>query len=267
MSNLQLEQILDMIGSSWFAGLPHFCDTNNIEESKRCPVACNLLLEFLCSCTGSYSGSMLVNYTVGLRAWHLLHGREWLIPPRELKVVLDRATTSAPEQSKQKKHLPFTPAFLTAICDQLNLTSLLDTAVFVCLIMTFYSMVRLGEFTAAQDGLTDPKAAFKNHFRVNPTENLGQTHLFAWKHFRGMCLLSKKDLLKRIMLAAAAGLPSLKGHEYMLYRVPFDIVKTIGRWSEEVFTIYLREHAIILTPYIQASPVLKLFIQYTMPHI
>ncbi|KAG1830947.1 hypothetical protein DFJ58DRAFT_671502, partial [Suillus subalutaceus] len=98
-----------------------------------------LLLDFLCSCTGSYSGSALANYAAGLRAWHLLHGREWLIPPKELKAVLDGATASAPASSKQPKRLPFTPNSLAAIQDQLDLNSPLNAAIFACLTTMFYA--------------------------------------------------------------------------------------------------------------------------------
>jgi hypothetical protein len=62
-------------------------------------------------------------------------------------------------------------------------------------------------------------------------------------------------------------LPDLKGHgiqiggtlEYMLRGVPFDVVKAMGRWSRDAFMLYLRDHALILAPYIQAQPHLKPF--------
>ncbi|KAG2738674.1 hypothetical protein P692DRAFT_201873794 [Suillus brevipes Sb2] len=126
VSDAQLERILDVIGLAWAqstketygAGLlvfHVFCDTNNVAEENRCPVSRNLLLDFLCSCAGSYSGSALANYAAGLKAWHLLHGRAWQIPPSELKAVLDGATASAPKTSKRPKRLPFTPAILCSI--------------------------------------------------------------------------------------------------------------------------------------------------------
>jgi hypothetical protein len=33
--------------------------------------------------------------------------------------------------------------------------------------------------------------------------------------------------------------------EYLLQGVPFDVVKTIGRWSSEAFTLYLHRHAVV----------------------
>jgi hypothetical protein len=54
-------------------------------------------------------------------------------------------------------------------------------------------------------------------------------------------------------------MPDLKGHSlriagtlhYLLKGVPFGVVKTIGHWSSESFTIYLRHHALILAPFLQ----------------
>jgi hypothetical protein len=234
-------------------------------------------------------------------------------------------TASAPAETKKPKRHPYTPAFLAAIRDHLNLNKPLDAAVFACLTTTFYSIARLGEFTvsaikdfdpkkhitranisdatdhnglmvtklhlprtqcspiegedtywAVQVGPTNPKEALENHLRVNATTNPRQTHLFTWKHARGMRPMSKKQLLKRVASAAAsAGLPDLKGHglrirgtlEYLLRGLPFKIVKTMGRWSSDAFESYLREHATVLAPYIQASPALETFMRHTMPPI
>jgi hypothetical protein len=86
-----------------------FCNSKNVSEEDWCPINQTLLLEFISSCTRSYSGSALANYTAGLKAWHLLHGRTWPLAPLELKAVLDRANTLAPQSSKQLKRRPFTP--------------------------------------------------------------------------------------------------------------------------------------------------------------
>ena len=47
--------------------------------------------------------------------------------------------------------------------------------------------------------------------------------------------------------------------------VPFDVVKMMGRWSSDTFTLYLHKHMVIMAPYLQGSPVLEAFTQYTMP--
>ncbi|KAF8802837.1 hypothetical protein BYT27DRAFT_7053825, partial [Phlegmacium glaucopus] len=86
--------------------------------------------------------------------------------------------------------------------------------------------------------------------------------------------LTRVEFLKHInTVAAELGIGSLKGHgihigatlEYLLRGVPFDVVKSIGRWSSEAFLIYLRQHVVILAPYIQGTPVMDAFTCYTMP--
>ena len=51
----------------------------------------------------------------------------------------------------------------------------------------------------------------------------------------------------------------------LLRGVPFDVVKSMGRWSSDAFLIYLRQHAVIIAPYIQGTPFLEAFTRYTMP--
>lgn len=56
-----------------------FCDEQNIPEHQRCPASSVVVLAFIASCAGMYSGKTLENYLYGIRAWHLLHGQEWLV--------------------------------------------------------------------------------------------------------------------------------------------------------------------------------------------
>jgi hypothetical protein len=71
----------------------------------------------------------------------------------------------------------------------------------------------------------------------------------------------------------AIGEYNLKSHririgatlEYLLCGVPFDVVKSLGRWASEAFVSYLRQHAVILAPYIQNHPILDAFMHFTMP--
>ena len=75
--------------------------------------------------------------------------------------------------------------------------------------------------------------------------------------------------------ATAAGLEPLQGHgirigstlEYLLRGVPFDVMKTKGRWAGDSFQLYLRKHAVVVAPYIQATPIHENFIRYTMPPV
>jgi hypothetical protein len=124
-----------------------------------------------------------------------------------------------------------------------------------------------------QHGPTDPYEALANHRRVN---NPGDTdHLFAYRHKGHLRPLTKSAFIKRVAAAArAAGLEPLQGHGirigatlfYLLRGVPFEAVKVMGRWSSDAFLRYLRKHAQILTPYIQADPdVHRTFSHFIMP--
>ena len=56
--------------------------------------------------------------------------------------------------------------------------------------------------------------------------------------------------------------------EYLLRGVPFDVMKVKGRWSSDAFILYLRKHAQILAPYIQAVPAVHdTFARLTMPAV
>ena len=127
-------------------------------------------------------------------------------------------------------------------------------------------------FWAKQDGIYDPQAALSNHFSVNKPPK--DQPLFSWRHPNGLRALTKSEFLKRINLAASElGLDSFKGHgirigailEYLLRGVPFDVVKSIGRWSGESFLLYLRQHAVVIAPFIQGTPIMDSFTRYTMP--
>lgn len=124
-----------------------------------------------------------------------------------------------------------------------------------------------------QEGDADPAWAMANHLSVNAPGP--QHHLFSWVHpKKGFRPLSRKAFDDRIAeVCKAAEIELLKGHglrvggvlEYLLRGVPFDVVKNIGRWASDAFTLYLRQHANILAPYIQASPILEPFLRITMP--
>ena len=124
--------------------------------------------------------------------------------------------------------------------------------------------------------VSDPEAALRNHFRINPAPP--DAHLFAWKHPKnGLRPLSKTQFISRIIpIAKQCGLTNLKGHSlqiggtlfYLLKGVPFDVVKVMGRWAGEAFTLYLRHHALVLAPFLQVNqPVLEAFNRITMPPV
>ena len=92
----------------------------------------------------------------------------------------------------------------------------------------------------------DPSATFKNHLKVNnPPPN---AHLFSHKHGKGMRPMTHLIFLNRIhKIVAERKMENLPGHgirvgttlEYLLRGIPFDVVKTKGRWKSEAFWSYL----------------------------
>ena len=117
-------------------------------------------------------------------------------------------------------------------------------------------------YWAKQNGPSDPESALQRHLELNiPDKGF---HLFGYKDGRGkMIPLTKTNFLKRMKAAAtSARLSILPGHsirigstlEYLLRGVPFDVMKAKGRWSSDAFHQYLRDHATILAPYMQAAP-------------
>ncbi|KAJ6621519.1 hypothetical protein B0H10DRAFT_2163107 [Mycena sp. CBHHK59/15] len=130
-------------------------------------------------------------------------------------------------------------------------------------------------FYAAQNGPTDLKRAFANHLHVNqPPLHL---HLFAYRHKNSHRPLTKSAFIGHVHKALkAANLEPLQGHGirigatlfYLLRGTPFDVVKTIGRWSSDAFLLYLRKHAQIMAPYMQAHPQVHAdFIRILMPPV
>jgi len=116
-------------------------------------------------------------------------------------------------------------------------------------------------YWAKQNGSTDPQTTIFNHFEINKPEDEGP--LFAYQTHSGPKPLTKTKFLQTLNLAATqAGLQPCKGHgirigatlEYLLRRVPFEVVKVKGRWASNAFVLYLRRHAQVLAPFMQAVP-------------
>jgi hypothetical protein len=136
---------------------------------------------------------------------------------------------------------------------------------------------RTGEdiFYGSHNGSTNPRNWFANHLRVNAPP--ADSHLFAYKHKRGFRPLTKTAFIARLHKAfKAAKLEPLQGHGirigatlfYLLRGTPFDVVKTIGRWASDAFLLYLRKHAQIMAPYMQANPQLHTnFVRISMPPV
>ena len=109
---------------------------------------------------------------------------------------------------------------------------------------------------AKQEGPHDPEEALNNHFRVNDPP--AAFPLFAYRSKLSFTPLMHSKFLKVLDTAiTAAGLPPLKRHgicigatlEYLLHKMPFDVVKVKGRWAGNSFLIYLHKHTQILALY------------------
>jgi len=225
----------------------------------------------------------------------------------QVKAALDGATNLAPPSSKRPKREPFTLALIEMLFSKLDANDPLDASVRSCLAISFFTLVRGGEFTvsslnsfdlgihikrsdvstttdrhnlpvtvfriprtkcskdgedvycAAQPEPINPISELDNHLAINnPPAN---SHLFAYRHTGGHRPLTKHTFLGRLnAIASSLSLDSLKGHGV-------DVVKSMGRWTSDAFTLYLRKHAVIMAPYLQASPILESFTHYTMPPV
>ncbi|KAG2127906.1 uncharacterized protein EDB93DRAFT_1256828 [Suillus bovinus] len=333
LSEGDLNRILTVIGHLLASGTKEtyglgllvfhvFCDVQGIPEEQRGPASSLLILAFIASCAGMYSGKTLDNYYYGVRAWHLLHSLVWLADPAQVASALEGGARFAPAKSTRPKCCPFTVATLRAICSTMDLSAPLDAAVYGCLVTSFFCLTRLGEFTshsltsfnsalhvkpsdicfdedchglkvtvlhlpqtkmstmgedvyfAPQSGDVDPHHALSNHLFVNtPSPSAA---LFSWHHQKGLCPLTHSAFLNCLDRAATQlGMESLTRHrlhiggtlEYLLRRVPFETVKSIGRWKGDAFVGYLHQHAIIMAPYLQESPVLEPFTCYALPAV
>ena len=128
---------------------------------------------------------------------------------------------------------------------------------------------------ARQEGPMDPDMALAHHLEINNPPPDG--HLFAYRHKNRYRPLTKTKFLVELAKATrAAGLEPLQGHgirigstlKYLLRGVPFDVMKVKGRWSSDTFILYLRKHAQIFAPYIQAAPAVHdMFVRLTMPAV
>ncbi|KAJ3539581.1 hypothetical protein NMY22_g4670 [Coprinellus aureogranulatus] len=272
-----------------------------IPESMRAPVSTPVILDFAASCSGVYSGSAIRNYVYGIRKWHIIHCLPWKVDEDPITVdwieaivtVLDASspldaavvacfTTTFWSVSRLGKFVvpsvaKFNPSthvkrsnVTEGICDS-----------WLGLLVTMFRLPwtkvlrdRRGTVQwSRQDGPADLEAALHRHLSVN---NPGpQDHLFAYQ-VEGGCLTPlscTKFLCHLNELAAATSRPPVKGHSlciggvlvYLLRGISFEVVKIMGHWSSDAFTVYLWEHASILAPYLQSSPILKLFMQIAMP--
>ena len=116
-------------------------------------------------------------------------------------------------------------------------------------------------YWAKQTGATDPESVLDRHLKLN--NPAADFHLFGYSKKAKMVHLTKKTFLSRLTAAAAkAKLQPLPGHsirigstlEYLLRGLSFEVVKVKGRWNSDAFHRCIRDHAMVLAPYMQSAP-------------
>jgi hypothetical protein len=120
-------------------------------------------------------------------------------------------------------------------------------------------------FWARQFGPADPEAALAAHMEQNAPPADGP--LFAYRVGHRHESMSRVRFLTRLkQVCAELGVEAPHGHSFrigstleLLMRpgMTFEAVKIKGRWSGDSFKAYLRDHAIVLAPYIQANDRLR----------
>ena len=167
ISESDLKRILDVINISWAKGTKEvygaslliyhvFCDLCNISEEDRIPASPILIISFIASCAGLYSGTMLANYIFAVCAWHILHGLPWNMDDMQVKATLTGAAVLAPPSSKHPKRALVTVDLMERIFHRLDMVKPLDMAVVSCFSMVFYSVTHTGEFTLPILSTFDP---------------------------------------------------------------------------------------------------------------
>ncbi|KDQ49950.1 hypothetical protein JAAARDRAFT_712696, partial [Jaapia argillacea MUCL 33604] len=191
ITEADLDRILAVITVSWAHGTREtygagllvfhvFCDMREISEELRCPASSVLMLAFIASCAGAYSGKTLGNYVYAVKAWHTLHGQLWSMNQAEMKAALDGAAILAPPSSKRPKRVPFTVDLILSLRNVLDLSKPLDVAVYACLTTTFWCAARLGEFTLPTLKSFDPQLHVKrSDIRYGEDRNGLQVTVFA----------------------------------------------------------------------------------------
>ncbi|KAJ6595213.1 hypothetical protein DFH09DRAFT_1244549 [Mycena vulgaris] len=246
-----------------------FCDSKHIPERQRALASPPLIAAYLFTLAGVYAGGTVSNYMSSIRAWHVLPGVAWNMNDDKIKGLLKAADLH--------------PHF--------NLANALDASCWSCLTTLFYSTSRGGKFTtknlksfdpttnitcsavtvatdrnslrqtnfklprtksslhgedvywARQHGPTDPEAALANHFMIkDPPPDAFTTCLTA--AFKA----AKLDWLQVHGIHIGSTL------EYLLRGIPLEVMKSKEHWASDSFSLYLRNHAEIMAPYMQADP-------------
>jgi hypothetical protein len=186
-----LDRVLDVISALWTEKTKEtygasllvfhvYCDLHNILDVQRAPSSQFLITAFVASCAGAYSGLAITNYVCGLKAWYLLHGIPWLINADKICAIMEGAFRLAPPSSTRQKRAPFERNTLLCFLTYLDLSHPRDIAIFACLVITFYTVSRLGEFTVPS----------LNKFHSSPNTFIQRRNVSPVRDHNGLPILS-----------------------------------------------------------------------------
>ena len=267
-SNTWAESTYEAYSSDILAYHVH-CDHRSIPEHLWAPASHSLVASFVSSLAGSYSGSTISNYVHGLHVWHVLHGMPWKLNSMELEALMKGSDCLAPDSSRRKKHLPYTPKFMTAIRSKLHVGLPFDAAVWACLTTCFYAAAHVGEFTVPWLSSFNPSLhVTTSNLQVERNQNNLEVTVLHIPHTKAAPVEGEdvywsrqpRDPLQGHVIRIGATL------HYLSQGIPLEAMKIMDRWGSDAFLPYLRKHAQILTPYIQAMPELhEAFLKFILP--
>lgn len=118
-------------------------------------------------------------------------------------------------------------------------------------------------YWARQTGHADPESALQAHLDINNPPNEGPLFCYTHPTETGKRALTRRVFIKRVnVILRDNGKLALQAHslrigatlEYLLRGLSFESVKIKGRWNSEAFARYLRCHAQVMAPLMQANP-------------
>ncbi|KAJ7939681.1 hypothetical protein B0H13DRAFT_2300375 [Mycena leptocephala] len=174
----------------------------------------------------------------GVKAWHTLHGIPWNMNATEMKILLKAADTLTPPSSKRKPRPPYTVEIMVKLRPHFDLSLPFDASCWSCLTTLFWSTSRAGEFTV------------KNLQSFNPTLNITRSAVSV--------IADRNAAFKAVNLDwhQVHGMRIGSTLEYLLRGIPLEVMKSKGCCASDASTLYLRNHAEIMAPYMQADPAL-----------
>jgi hypothetical protein len=137
----------DVTQQSYGAGLlwfTQFCDREQIAETLCMPASVILLASFIADAIGTCTGQCIRNWLNGLHLWHLYNRAEWY--GRDSWITsLSRSADKEGVPFKWPPRNPLTCSHLTTLRSRLNLSSLIDAAVWFSALAAFWGCRCLGE--------------------------------------------------------------------------------------------------------------------------